>query len=176
MAIISTSDPFTALYQQYYEQIYKRALSILKDEMVAEELTQDSFLKLHELLQSGYVDASRSPLGLLYTIARNKAYNWLKHQKIIEEVPILGVEKSIDEAAGIVDVADSRDDYAAWHQDEDFAWRLRDLDQQERQILTLRYKHDYTIRETAKLVSLSKDKVNRIERMALNKVKCSASL
>ncbi|ACU06204.1 RNA polymerase sigma factor [Pedobacter heparinus] len=67
---------FSQLYNLYVKKIYAYALGILKSPVLAEDVTQDTFVKLWEHAAS--VRTDRSVQGFLFTIARNLALNILK--------------------------------------------------------------------------------------------------
>lgn len=60
---------FDLFYQQNSLQIYRKILRMVKIEAIAEELTQEVFVKLWE--KRGLIDAGQSLRSYLYRIARN---------------------------------------------------------------------------------------------------------
>lgn len=67
---------FTQLFDLYRSKIYTTALRITKDEWVAEEILQDTFLKIW-IAREQLKDIDNFE-GWLYTVARNITYNVLK--------------------------------------------------------------------------------------------------
>jgi RNA polymerase sigma-70 factor (ECF subfamily) len=68
------------LFDRYYTQIYRTAVAITHDDAVAEDITQDCFLRLHRY--ASRID-TRLPLApWLYRVTVNLAYTWVsRHQK-----------------------------------------------------------------------------------------------
>lgn len=75
---LKQQDPaaFAGLYDLYVRKIYAYALGILKSPALAEDVTQDTFVKLWE--HSGSVHTDRSVQPFLFTIARNQCLNVIK--------------------------------------------------------------------------------------------------
>ncbi|MBL0889988.1 MAG: sigma-70 family RNA polymerase sigma factor, partial [Gemmatimonadaceae bacterium] len=73
-------DAFDALFRQWYEPVVRVAHRILRDQGVAEEVTQDVFLELWRRRDS-LPDGSSVPAYLMQS-ARNRALNHLRHLKV----------------------------------------------------------------------------------------------
>ena len=68
-----------ALYEAYKAPIYRLALSMTKNRDLAEDITQDTFLKIQEKAKSYRYNGSES--AWIYTIARNLAYDRLRQRR-----------------------------------------------------------------------------------------------
>lgn len=76
------------LYEQYKNGIFRYALSITKDPCLAEDVLQNTFLKI---LSGGIRCSSGKEQAWLYRIARNLCYDHLrkvKREQPYEEAPI----------------------------------------------------------------------------------------
>lgn len=67
---------FSMLYTLYVKKIYVYALSILKSSALAEDVTQNTFVKLWE--QADFIRTDSPLQPYLFTIAKNQALNLLK--------------------------------------------------------------------------------------------------
>ncbi len=67
---------FEALYEKYKTMVYRTAYAIVRDRCVAEEITQDCFIRAYSNIKK--VDASTSLGPWLHRIAVNLSYNWWK--------------------------------------------------------------------------------------------------
>ena len=77
---------FEELYKAYYPQVYKYLLKLCQDEMLAEEITQETFFKV---LKSA--DSFRGQCKLsawICQIAKNTFYTYLKKNKRLADFPI----------------------------------------------------------------------------------------
>ena len=70
---------FNDLYNQYFEVIYKYSFRLLGHDNIAEDMTQETFVKLYMHLNSDRnLD---NPKAWLYRVASNLCYNQLKRTK-----------------------------------------------------------------------------------------------
>lgn len=67
---------FSELYTLYVKKIYVYVLGIVKSPMLAEDIVQETFVKLWE--SATLVQTDRSLQAFLFTIARNRALNMIK--------------------------------------------------------------------------------------------------
>ena len=87
---------FEELYKTYYPQVYKYILKLCKDEMLAEEITQETFFKV---LKKAASFKGQCKLSVwMCQIARNTYFTYLKKNKYFAETPIetLPLEKEGD--------------------------------------------------------------------------------
>ena len=73
---LQDSDAFSQLYTLYVKKIYAYTLGVLKSPALAEDVTQDTFVKLWEHAATVHTDRSVQPF--LFTIARNLSLNIIK--------------------------------------------------------------------------------------------------
>lgn len=71
-------------YEQYKNGIFRYALSITKDQYLAEDVLHDTFVKL---LSGGIRCASGKEQAWLYRIARNLCYDQLRKSKREQSLP-----------------------------------------------------------------------------------------
>lgn len=71
---------FDTIFIAYFGKVKYFISGILKSDADAEELAQDVFVRLWEKRQS--IDPQKSLNAYIYTVARNAAFNFLKHQSI----------------------------------------------------------------------------------------------
>lgn len=77
------NEAFKAIYEIYYSRILTYCVGYVIDRNIAQELTQDTFVKLWEKSELFPDDTMLQPL--LYRIARNNCLNYLKHLKVTEK-------------------------------------------------------------------------------------------
>ena len=78
MHILNSSN-FQKFYNTYYKRCSKFAMSYVHNDWVAEDIASDALIKLWEMTLKEHVD---NPKTILFTILRNKALDYLKHEKI----------------------------------------------------------------------------------------------
>jgi len=84
MLIMPAAQSKEAVFEQVFKEHYKRlhayAITILKDEVMGEEMVQQVFLKLWE--SGGMAQINGSVTGYLYRAVHNACLNHIKHQKV----------------------------------------------------------------------------------------------
>ena len=89
---------FELLVDRYQQKVFRLAYSIMRDSASAEDVTQDAFVKMWQVLPE--YDGRAAPSTWLYTIARNTALSALRaatHRRTVSldcsyEVPAPSVE------------------------------------------------------------------------------------
>ena len=88
---------FTRLFEQYQAPILNYLHRMVGDRAVAEDLTQDAFIKAYNALPSTRADLAFK--AWLYRIATNTAISHLRRRKIIQWIPFLpGQDHATDES------------------------------------------------------------------------------
>jgi RNA polymerase sigma-70 factor (ECF subfamily) len=75
--------PFKTLYERHRTDVFRYLLRIVAERDLAEDLVQDTFLRIYEHL--GRFDATRAFRPWLYQIARNVALNALRARRLKEK-------------------------------------------------------------------------------------------
>lgn len=71
---------FESVYNEFFGVLYHLCLQYLHDEKTAEEIVQDTFLKLWEIREN--INEQTNIRNFLYTITKNNCLNTLRNQKI----------------------------------------------------------------------------------------------
>ncbi len=74
---------FTLVYNQNKKQLFNYIRKMLDEKYLAEDITQNVFLKLYENLKN--INKAQSVVPWLYTTARNEVYGYLRSKKIKSE-------------------------------------------------------------------------------------------
>lgn len=85
---------FEELYKQYYRQVYFYVLGLCRNEHTAEEITQETFFKVLEKM-----DTFRGECRInvwITQIAKNTFYNFCRRKKLDPESSLEDVEESIN--------------------------------------------------------------------------------
>ena len=95
---LQDAEAFSQLYALYVKKIYAFALTILKSPALAEDVAQETFVKIWE--NADHIVLQRSFEGFLFTMARNIALNMLKKASretfISDEIFTHAVQQSED--------------------------------------------------------------------------------
>ena len=137
---------FSALFRQYYEQLYYFASRFLKDSQTSENIVQDVFVKLWE--QREKLEISTNVKSYLYTSVKNHSLNYLKRESrlfSIDDQLNLAEEKSIS----------TEDDYI---KDESFRAvhkAIDELPEKCRQIYLMKRYDDLSYNEISEILGIS---------------------
>lgn len=72
-------DALGVLFERYRTRVYRTALAIVRDPVVAEDILQDCFLKVHH--NAARLDVNRPLAPWLYRVTVNLSYTWLARGK-----------------------------------------------------------------------------------------------
>lgn len=93
-------DAFADLYNTYFEKIYAFVYYRVSHKEIAEDLTEDVFLKAYQQLKNlTQTDAFQ---GWLYKIARNRIIDYYRSKK--ESITLDGLENSLSYEQALIDV------------------------------------------------------------------------
>lgn len=71
---------YEQIYSDFFGVLYHLCLHYLHDEKVAEEIVQDSFMKLWEIRST--LNEQFNVKSFLYTVTKNNSLNYLRNQKV----------------------------------------------------------------------------------------------
>jgi len=136
---------FAQLFEQYHAPILNYLHRMVGDRAVAEDLTQDSFIKAYNALPSTRPDLAFKPW--LYRIATNTAISSLRRKKIVQWIPFMpghdhAGEGSIEGTVG---------------QREDIQRTLEKLPKHYAAVLLLRHYQGLSLAETAESLGITEN-------------------
>ena len=146
----------TSLFRTYKDDVFRFALSFVKDVALAEDICQDVFLSLVKLSQSGERIVQGKVKSWLMTATRNTSLNLLKKR---------GFE-SATESDSLALEATTTDTY-----DFEFFALLACLDDTDKQIVTLHIVNGLKHHETAQVLQLKAGTVRQRYARALSAIK-----
>lgn len=139
--------------EDQYDKVYRYCARILFDKQLAQDLTQEAFLRT--MTQLGSLDG-RDALPYLYTVARNLCIDNFRRQTT---VPL--------EEAG----EESYDPTAGWEDHVTLAGLLDHLPPEDRELLLLRYANDLPVAVICRITGLSRFAVHRRLKKLLHQIK-----
>jgi RNA polymerase sigma-70 factor (ECF subfamily) len=75
----SQVDALGLLFDRYYVQIYRTAMTITHDDAAADDIAQDCFLRLYQ--HAGRIDTALPLMPWLYRVAVNLSYTWITRRQ-----------------------------------------------------------------------------------------------
>ncbi len=79
-SLLATEETFESLFKTHYKALHAYAFTILKDELAAEEIVQNQFLKLWEKRENLVIHTSLK--AFMYRSVYHDSLNYIKHQKV----------------------------------------------------------------------------------------------
>lgn len=81
ITLIPTNEAaFEQVFTTHFKRLYAYALTIVKEEMAAEEMVQNVFFKIWE--KKGRIDIQTSVTAYLYKAVYHECLNYIKHKKV----------------------------------------------------------------------------------------------
>ena len=113
IALVKNGDQlaFTVIYDRYWRLIYAHILKMLRDEDEAKDVVEDIFSSIW--INAASLPSQGSLGGFLYTMARNKVLNLLRHNKYKDDYLSSLAVFQVENTNATVDQLDERDLRAA---------------------------------------------------------------
>ncbi len=135
------TDQFMEYYEKYSDDIFRFCMVKTKDRSLSLDITQDTFMKFWEYIIKDTDIENERPL--LYRIAKNLIIDSYRKKKalLVEDYADIGAQDdlSLDDSQRLADVIDGEKAISLLHQ----------LPELTREIITLRFLHDFSISEIA---------------------------
>jgi RNA polymerase sigma-70 factor (ECF subfamily) len=145
-AKIESPTNFSAIFETYYARILRYLDALLRDSRLAEDLTQDTFVKAYQALARGATPENLN--AWLHAIATNTAISALRRRRILAWLP-LPTGENTDQRAPNRDLADQS-------ADKDLLLRaLARMSKLDAACLLLRFQQDLSYDELRHVLGLS---------------------
>lgn len=128
--------------EEQYDKIYRYCYFKLKNQHLAEDITQETFLRFFEC--GSYKDAGR-PLAYLYTVARNLCIDEFRKahtEELTEEIADKGFEDTLIEKEALTQA-------------------MKALEKKEQELLLLRYVNELSFADLCKMYGKSRFALHR---------------
>lgn len=152
---------FEIIYDRYADKVYRKCLSFVRDEALAEDYTHDIFMKLI-LSLSSYKESAKFSTWL-YSVTYNFCIDKIRQNKKMQEEPL---EEDFD---GVID--DSEEAEMAEMEAKRLNKAMEKISAEERTILMMKYQDDLSIKEIADSLKISESAVKMRLLRAKDKLK-----
>lgn len=163
-------EKFNKIYDTYSESMYLMAKAILKDEYLAEDVLQETFIFIAQMKNLNKIQNidSCETRAFLTMIVRNIALNAYKKRKRKKETPITEFNEDI-----LTDTERNGNYYNSVEKScsEKLEYCLKKLPKAYMDVLYLRYVYEYSTYEVAKIFNISESAVRKRISRAKAKVK-----
>lgn len=151
--LVGDEDAFTALVKKYEKQIHAFVWRMVKDYHIAEEITQDTFLRAYEKL--GTLRDPNHFSGWLYMIATRRSLTWLGKKRIPMQSLEAMREAEIEALFYARYMAEQTEKLATEKQREVVERLLQKLPTRERTAVVLHYLSEMTCEEIGDFLEVS---------------------
>ncbi|TFH37059.1 MAG: sigma-70 family RNA polymerase sigma factor [Anaerolineales bacterium] len=156
---------FLSLYDRYSARVYGLALRMIRDPMTAEEITQDTFLKLWTRAET-YRPARGVFIAWLLTIARRAV---LDRIRVEARRPVLESSEDEDSWVNLPD-PDSTSEEARWST---MRFLLNELPEDQRQTIEFAYYYGLSQSQIAEALDIPLGTVKTRVRLGMDKLRTS---
>ena len=160
---------FTTLVKKYQKRVHALAWRKVDDFHIAEELTQDTFLKAYQKL--GTLKNPNQFAGWLYVIADRLCIAWHRKQKPQLESLETTNEEEIDTSSYRHYEDEQREEASTEHRQRHISSLLEKLPESERTVVTLHYLGEMTCKAIGEFLGVSPNTVKSRLQRARNRLK-----
>ena len=155
------SDVYGILYDRYSNKVYRKCISFVKDETVAQDMVQDIFLKVFFQLPK-FKGNSRFSTWL-YAITYNFCVEHYRKNSKIKQVEIGDHHDQVDDESEDLEILEYRVDQ--------LKQALDKIDPHEKKLLLMKYQDDISIKEIMNELEISESAVKMRLSRARQRVK-----
>lgn len=144
---------FETLVNRYKSKVYTTIYLIVKDQYIAEDLSQDTFIKAVETLKSGKYNEEGKFLPWVIRIAHNLAIDYFRREKRYPNIVFEDgshVFNSLDFAADSIESLTIRKETHEYLRE-----LIKRLPEQQREVLIMRHYEDMSFQEIADATGVS---------------------
>ena len=161
--LLGDDTAFSTLVQKYQKQVHALIWRKIGDFHIAEDLTQDTFLKAYQKLAT--LKEPQSFAGWLYVIATNHCKTWLRKKRLQTQPLEATSSADLEKATYAEYVIDENEQTAAEGHREVVKQLLAKLQESDRTVITLYYLGEMTYEEISKFLGVSVSTIkNRLYR------------
>lgn len=146
-------DAFASLLNRYKSKVYTTIYLIVKDTYIAEDLTQDTFIKAVETLKSGKYNEEGKFLPWIIRIAHNLAIDYFRREK---RYPSIVFEDGSSVFNSLDFSEDSVESLTIRRETHEYLRELiKRLPEQQREVLIMRHYEDMSFQDIADATGVS---------------------
>jgi RNA polymerase sigma-70 factor (ECF subfamily) len=157
------SEAFGRVYQEYFSPIYRFLYFRLGDKGLADDLTQNVFVKVFESLDS-IVISDKSPLTYFYTVARNLLIDNYRKKKI----PNISDEEA---ESKLIEENNPEKEAILHHDSQRLRSALQNISKDEADALILKFIDNYPNDEIGKIMGKSEVAVRQLQSRGLKSLR-----
>ena len=155
-------EAYGEIYKLYQKKIYRFSYYMIQNKELAEDITQNTFIKAWRALPFFSLNKNGTIQAYLFKIARNLTIDYQRKRK----------EVSLEVIEDIMPSDENLEEIVARQEEQEIVARsLKTLDEEERQIVVLRYFEDMSYEEISKVVGKNEGAIRVRLHRTLKKLK-----
>lgn len=155
-------EAFGNLYNLYFIPIFRYIYFRVKSKTEAEDLVQEVFLKVYQGIEN-FKDQNKLPLNYFFTIARNTLIDyWRKKKEVLVDEKLENISDKNADSAELVEQKETEGMIINL---------IKDLTEEQQEVIVLKFINDLTNREIAKLLGKSEEAIRQLQCRALKKLR-----
>ena len=162
-------EAFSPLIKKYQKGVHALAWRKIGDFHIAQEITQDTFLKAYEKLRT--LKNPNAFAGWLYVIVANLCLDWLRKNRIPMESLDTADSSEVDKVSYSQYVSEKQEEEADETRREVVKELLKKLPESERTVMTLHYLGEMTIKAISEFLGVSQNTVKSRLSRARNRLR-----
>ena len=162
-------EAFSPLIKKYQKGVHALAWRKIGDFHIAQEITQDTFLKAYEKLRT--LKDHNAFAGWLYVIVANLCLDWLRKNRIPMESLDTADSSEVDKVSYSQYVSEKQEEAADETRREVVKELLKKLPESERTVMTLHYLGEMTIKAISEFLGVSQNTVKSRLSRARNRLR-----
>ena len=162
-------EAFSPLIKKYQKGVHALAWRKIGDFHIAQEITQDTFLKAYEKLRT--LKDHKAFAGWLYVIVANLCLDWLRKNRIPMESLDTADSSEVDKVSYSQYVSEKQEEEADETRREVVKELLKKLPESERTVMTLHYLGEMTIKAISEFLGVSQNTVKSRLSRARNRLR-----
>ena len=151
---------FGQIYEIFFQKIFQFIYFRVSHKEIAEDLTEEVFLKAHSKITN--LESIASFTGWLYQIARNAVIDYYRSKKLT--VNLADVENTLEYETNIVDLVN------LGYQQASLLNLIKELSTQEQSVIKMKFLEDLDTAEIAQILNQSEVNIRVIQHRALTKL------
>ncbi|MFZ2038594.1 MAG: RNA polymerase sigma factor [Minisyncoccia bacterium] len=154
---------FGQVYNEYLTPIYRYIYFRVGDKSLADDLTQEVFLKIFVSLDNLKI-SENSPLTYFYTVARNLLIDNYRKKKI----PTMDDEEAENR---LVEISNPENQAITIENSDRLSEALQEIPENEADVLVLKFIDDYPNREISKIMGKSEEAIRQLQSRGLKSLR-----
>ena len=150
-----------ALYNHYFERLYRFIFYRVSHKETAEDLTEEVFVKVFRNLRK--LEEPKAFEGWLFQIARNLVIDYYRSKRAV--VPLEEIENTLEYETNIVDIVNLQTQQMV------FIKLLKELSPEQQEVIKLKFLEDIDNAAIAKLMNKTEGAIRVIQHRAIVKLK-----